>query len=66
MGGIAGLIRIFIHEVPFRIGKEVFNVRIGFADKEKVPRLLGRLDFFSEFQICFDEKNLNVHFILPE
>ncbi|MFO7966402.1 MAG: hypothetical protein R6U44_02255 [Archaeoglobaceae archaeon] len=62
MGGIAGLVRIFIHEVPFRIGKEVFNARIGFADKEEVPRLLSRLDFFSEFQICFDEKNYKCTF----
>ncbi len=62
VGGIAGLIRIFIHEIPMRIGDEVFNARVGFADKEEVPRLLGRIGVFSKFQICFDENNLSVYF----
>lgn len=62
VGGITGLLRIFIHEVPMRVGEEVLNTKVGFADKEEVPRLLGRISIFSKFQICFDEKNLNVHF----
>jgi len=46
-----------------RIGDEVFNAMVGFADREEVPRLLGRMSVFSKFQVCFDEKNLTVHFI---
>ena len=64
VGGIAGLVRIFIHDIQMRIGNEIFNAKVGFADREGVPRLLGRIGVFSRFQVCFDEKNLNVHFIL--
>jgi len=64
IGGITGsLMKVYIHEIPVRIGDIEFNARIGFADREEVPRLLGRKSVFQEFQVCFDDKRLMVHFI---
>ncbi len=62
VGGISGLVRIFVHKIPMRIGEDIFEAKVGFADREEVPRLLGRLSIFPRFQICFDEKDYVVHF----
>ncbi|MFQ6056310.1 MAG: hypothetical protein ACE5J3_10065 [Methanosarcinales archaeon] len=63
VGCISGLVRIFVHEIQMKIGEDVFDVKVGFADSEEVPRLLGRFSIFPKFLICFDEKDLIVHFI---
>jgi hypothetical protein len=56
MGGIgSGLIRTFIHRVSLRLGTVEFPCRVAFADRQEVPRLLGRLDLFSRFKVCYDE-----------
>ncbi|HID27954.1 MAG TPA: hypothetical protein EYP22_09115 [Methanosarcinales archaeon] len=56
VGCISGLVRIFVHEIQMKIGEDIFDVKVGFADSEEVPRLLGRLSIFPKFLICFDEK----------
>ncbi len=64
IGGIVGgLMKVYVHAILMRIGEEEFETRIGFAEREEVPRLLGRMNIFPKFQICFDEKELKVHFI---
>lgn len=37
-----------------------FKVRCLFTDRNDVPSLLGRLDFFDRFDICFDAKKKRV------
>ncbi len=64
IGGVmGGLMKVYIHEIPMRIGDFELSTKVGFADREEVPRLLGRKSVFPEFQVCFDEKKLMVHFI---
>ena len=59
IGGIAGgLMRVFLHRIPFRIGKVIIEAEIGFAEIEEVLRLLGRRAIFPHFRICFDEDKL--------
>jgi len=52
----------YIHNVKMRIGEEVMNVSIAFADSNEVPRLLGRTDIFKRFRVIFDEANLQTIF----
>ncbi|RZN66502.1 MAG: hypothetical protein EF807_08385 [Candidatus Methanolliviera hydrocarbonicum] len=66
VGGVSGLLRIFMHDIPMKIGEDVFNAKVGFADREEVPRLLGRMGIFKRYEVCFDEKDLIVHFIKEE
>jgi len=57
MGGVcSGLVRTFIHRLPLRIGTVEFPCRVAFAERQDVPRLLGRLDVFSRFKVCYDEE----------
>lgn len=59
IGGISGgLIRVFVHKVPLRIGEIIINAEIGFAEVEEIPRLIGRRMIFPHFRICFDEAKL--------
>ena len=59
IGGISGgLIRVFVHKVPLKIGEIVINAEIAFAEIEEVPRLIGRKTIFPCFRICFDEDDL--------
>ena len=64
IGGVmGGLMKVYIHKMAIRIGDAEFDAKISFADREEVPRLLGRMGIFQKFQVCFDEKTLMVHFI---
>ena len=56
-------VQVYIHKMAIRIGDAEFDAKISFADREEVPRLLGRMGIFQKFQVCFDEKTLMVHFI---
>lgn len=47
---------IIIKKIHMRIGEKQLETRIAWALIEEVPMLLGRLDVFNMFNICF-EKN---------
>ena len=66
VGGISGLLRIFVHEIPMKLSEDVFDVKVGFADREEVPRLLGRMGIFKRYEVCFDEKDFVVRFSKEE
>ena len=45
-----------------KIGKNTFDLRIYFIDSEDSTLLLGRLDFFDRFNVCFDSEHEQVVF----
>ena len=43
--------------LKLRIGSDEFGVRCLFTESDKTPLLLGRVDFFSLFNVHFDNRN---------
>jgi len=67
MGGVcSGLTRVFIHELPLRLGTEVIPCPVAFAEKAAVPRLLGRQGVFQRFKVCYDDVGRVTEFIVRE
>ena len=63
IGGISKtLVRTYVHQINMRIGETQFLCRVAFAEIDTIPRLLGRLDVFHQFQICFEEAKRETHF----
>jgi hypothetical protein len=52
----------YVHDVKMRIGENVLDASVAFADSDEVPRLLGRRDIFRRFKVAFDEANLQTIF----
>ncbi len=52
---------LVIKSINMQIGEKVFQTRIGWALIEEVPLLLGRIEVFSFFDICF-QKNEKTFF----
>lgn len=64
VGGITPeRIRVYVHQVNIKIGKEIFKAKVAFAEREDVPPLLGRTDVFNYFKVCYDNKRLETIFI---
>ncbi len=53
-------IPIIIKKLMIRVGEKTVNVRVAWSLIEEVPLLLGRVDIFRLFDICFkkEEKTL--------
>lgn len=51
-----GPIKAYIHKVSLRIKEVEFKARIAFAERNDIPRFLGRIDVFEHFRICFIER----------
>jgi len=63
VGGITPRrIRVYVHKLNAQLGKEKFEARIAFAQRENVPPLLGRTDIFNHFKVCYDHKHLETTF----
>jgi|ERR1039458_78366 hypothetical protein len=61
--GDGSLIPVFLNRLPMQIGGKRFEATVGFSEKLGVRfNLLGRLDVFQHFKICFDEKRKLVTF----
>jgi hypothetical protein len=52
-GVLGGETPAYIHTVGIRIGEETFPARVAFTDGKNHKQLLGRLDIFNKFQMCF-------------
>lgn len=64
IGGVTGhTLKAYLHRLHFRIGKEEFEAEIGFANSDKIPRLLGRKDVLDCFTICLNGKQKETLFI---
>lgn len=52
-------IRVLI--VNFKIGDFGFKARVGFAETERIPYILGRLDVFDELDIIFEREGVIIN-----
>jgi len=65
VGGITGgKIKVYVHKLNTKLGKETFKAKIAFAQKEDIPPLLGRTDIFDHFKVCYNNKQKETTFIL--
>lgn len=65
VGGITrGRIKVYIHEINMKLGQEIFEARVAFAQTESVPPLLGRTDVFDRFKVCYDNEHKETVFIM--
>ncbi len=55
--GDGGLIPVYLHRLLVRFANVEFNAVIGFSESLGVGfNLLGRVDFFERFRVCFNDK----------
>jgi hypothetical protein len=61
--GDGSLIPVYLHKLKMQIGPTRFPATVGFSDRLGVGfHLLGRLDVFDHFKICFHEQRRVVTF----
>jgi hypothetical protein len=61
--GDGSLIPVFLHHVPLQIGPHRIEARMGFSNHLGIGfHLLGRLDVFEHFRVCFHERERVVIF----
>jgi hypothetical protein len=61
--GDGGLRPVFVHRVPVQIGPHCIAARMGFSNHLGIGfHLLGRLDVFDHFRVCFHERERSVVF----
>lgn len=61
--GDGSLIPVFLHRVPVQIGPHRIDARVGFSNNLGIGfHLLGRLDVFDRFRVCFHERERSVTF----
>jgi hypothetical protein len=64
IGGVTGhTLKAYLHRLNFRIGNEEFEADVGFANSDKIPRLLGRKDILDYFTICLNGKQKETVFV---
>ena len=51
---------IIIKKIKIKIGEKLFETRVAWALIEEVPLLLGRVDIFNLFDICFNKNKRTV------
>lgn len=57
IGGIGGgKVSVVVRKITLKIGSKEFRSRIAWCLSEDVPLILGRLDVFDVFKVCFDQK----------
>lgn len=62
--GISGVIGVIFSKIEMKIGEYSFESRIGWAQVEHVPLLLGRCDIFDTFKVTFLQPDKKVVFEL--
>jgi hypothetical protein len=61
--GDGSLIPVFLHRIPVQIGPHRLEARMGFSNHLGIGfHLLGRLDVFEHFRVCFHERERTVIF----
>jgi hypothetical protein len=61
--GDGSLMPVFLHQVPLQIGPHRIEARMGFSNHLGIGfHLLGRLDVFDRFRVCFHERERSVIF----
>jgi len=61
--GDGSQIKVYIHRVKVRIAGQEFDATIGFSRHLGIGfNIIGRLDIFDRFRVCFDESERVVEF----
>lgn len=60
--GISGVIGVIFSKIGMKIGEHNFEAKIGWAQIEHVPLLLGRTDIFDKFEVVFRQPERKVLF----
>lgn len=60
--GISGVIGVIFSKIEIKIGEHSFEARVGWAQIERVPLLLGRCDIFDLFKVTFLQPDKKVTF----
>lgn len=55
-------VRIYHTQIGIRLGHWEDTIRCAFANHDQIPPLLGRLDFFSRYNITFHAKRCSILF----
>ena len=59
--GDGSLIPVFLCRVPLQIGPHRIDARMAFSNQLGIGfHLLGRLDMFDQFRVCFHERERSV------
>ncbi len=62
IGGIGGHISVIPVKSKIKIGGQILNATVGWAQSEDVPALLGRQEIFDSFEIIFRQKQKEIIF----
>jgi hypothetical protein len=59
ISGVVGGVKspAFFHDVGLYVGADIIRIRAGFCDKLPVAGILGRLGFFDNFFVTFDQSS---------
>lgn len=58
---VHGEMMVYVHSLRFMVQEKEFTCHVGFSDEFKANvNLLGRIDFFEQFKITFDEHGKKV------
>lgn len=61
--GDGSQIKVYIHKIPVKLADEEFEAAIGFSRRLGIGfNIIGRLDIFNKFTVCFDESKKIVEF----
>lgn len=60
--GISGVIGVIFSKIEMKIGEYNFEAKVGWAQIEHVPLLLGRADIFDKFEVIFRQPDRKVIF----
>lgn len=67
VGGVAGEeVKGWRHRLIFILGTEEFSTPVVFAERDDIPRVLGREEIFDKFFVVFDEKKKRLALISRE
>ncbi|PIR43320.1 hypothetical protein COV24_03280 [candidate division WWE3 bacterium CG10_big_fil_rev_8_21_14_0_10_32_10] len=62
LGGVGGRVGYYINYINVELAGKNFTIPVAWLTNDSVPMLLGRKGVFSEFDICFKEKQEIVEF----
>jgi predicted aspartyl protease len=61
--GDGSMIKVYLHRIPVKLAGQEFEALIGFSRRLGIGfNIIGRLDIFDSFKICFDESEAIVEF----
>ncbi len=64
IAGVFGESRIaYLHEIELKIDNDIIKSKIAFTEGKPHQQLLGRINFFENFEVCFSGKSLKTNIL---